>query len=324
MTDVNIALKLQKEASLLGDEYRPKTMLDFGSGPGTAVVAGRGWESIQSAVLIEPSTSMWEIAQKLLLNADTNEPSDREYEEDIEIRWQTSLPRYLKGVHPIDFPKFDLITATFSMSELPSDAARTVAISLLWEMLAPQGVLIVVENGSTRGIEIVQKLRKTVLAGISCEQFYDDVLLEEHVEEAPKSYMPQVIAPCTHSRPCPLFEGDFPQGRYREGCHFSQITDRYVTIASSRGQGRGRRLKRMDYSYIAFRKVAAADSSVSRDSALGRLVRKPILGGEHVLLDVCQGHGGIERVPITKKKHKHLYRKARKATWGGLWREENL
>jgi len=222
------------------------------------------------------------------------------------------------------------------LSELPTDESRTVALLLLWEMVAPDGVLIIVENGNFRGMDIVQKARKDILSGRSCREFYDDIY-DEHGEKVEGDdcnvkYMPDILAPCTHNKSCPLNDGRFPEGRYRTGCHFMQVTDRYVTVASKTGQGKGKKYRKSNFSYIAFRKNIGdgEGADMEKPSSLGRLIRKPILGGEHVTLDLCQANGSLGRVIITKQKNRKpntkrmKYRAARKSTWGGLWPNEEI
>ena len=72
--------RLFREVRLLLPDYHPTSMLDFGSGPGTAIISAlSAWEHpIQDILAIEPSSSMTSVAQALL-------------NEETGIRWRRFL-----------------------------------------------------------------------------------------------------------------------------------------------------------------------------------------------------------------------------------------
>lgn len=124
---------------------------------------------------------------------------------------------------------FDLILCSYTLSELPSVPASLSAATLLWEKLAPNGVLVFVEPGTPDGFGTLRSVRSMLLeccpppevqarrkrhasmvvesltekegsntdeAELSCDgnDDGDDVWPEEC----------HVIAPCTHNGTCPM------------------------------------------------------------------------------------------------------------------------
>ena len=293
------------ETSQQLEEFYPESMLDFGSGPGTCVAAcADKWPRLSEAITIEPSRSMADICSRLL---------ERGPGSSLRVRRALSLPEYVGHVAKEDLPKFDVVTASYTFSELPSESARLVALSMLWEMVAHEGVLVLVESATSHGIDVVAQARRALVEdGLR----YDTVFgSSQEVEDAADAV--RVIAPCTHSLPCPMLHKKYPEGRFKTGCHFLQRTERLLTNPSSKGSGVGRRAQTERYSYLVLQKIA---NGVSAGSSSGRILRRPLLAKRQVILDLCQGDGRLERKTATKANSgSEVYRRARKASWGNVW-----
>ena len=125
----------------MGDEWKPKTVLDFGSGPGTALWAARErWgTTVAQYVAVEPSRSMTEAGHALLADF----PG---------MTWRRSLrdllPTNKKGepVRPDQTYQKDLVMAFQVLGELPTDSARRTAAAVLWDLTKVGGVLVVRYN----------------------------------------------------------------------------------------------------------------------------------------------------------------------------------
>ncbi|MGV9313754.1 small ribosomal subunit Rsm22 family protein [Streptomyces sp. NPDC003691] len=111
-----------------------------------------------------------------------------------------------------------------------------------------------------------------------------------------------VAAPCPHSGPCPIVPGS-------DWCHFSAR----VARSSLHRQVKGGSLA---YEDEKFSYVAATRFPVRPVGA--RITRKPQIRKGLVLLDLCTGHGGLDRVNVTKRQGP-LYKDARDAAWGDEW-----
>jgi ribosomal protein RSM22 (predicted rRNA methylase) len=170
----------------LGD-WTPNSMLDFGSGPGTAILSASAvWPALKrtrhskskliSRVLaIEPSSAMLDVAQSHLLHSYTN------------VQWRrflmapsnnnassTTPPSNNKKAKEEDKDEvFDLVVASYSMSEVVgagSESWETV-LKKLWQYTAPGGVIVIIEAGTPALFELVRQFR-TFLLG----QTIDDTL----------------------------------------------------------------------------------------------------------------------------------------------------
>lgn len=114
-----------------------------------------------------------------------------------------------------------------------------------------------------------------------------------------------LVAPCPHQLGCPLeVPGDW--------CHFAARLQRSATH---------RRVKGAELSYEdeKFSYVAAARPDVGTpDRPVGRVVRRPQLRKNLVVLDLCTDSGRAASLPVGKSKGE-TYRRARKASWGDRW-----
>jgi ribosomal protein RSM22 (predicted rRNA methylase) len=130
--------------------WQPASMLDFGSGTGSAIWAASDvWNvSPMSVVAVEPSRSMRQVAGHLLYDRPN-------------VLWRASLDE-VKRLHRNR--KFDLVVASHSLSELPTESDRVRATSQLWELVNPGGVLVLMERGNRWGFHVVKTMRDGLLA----------------------------------------------------------------------------------------------------------------------------------------------------------------
>ena len=158
----------EKVADLLPD-FAPKTLLDAGSGPGTAFFAAEDcWPTLKNATLIEASAPIRALGERLAAQAS-----------DIAPRWeQADLGRTFP-----DTEKADLVTLCYVLNELSPDQG-TKLVDALWTHCT--NVLILVEPGTPEGWKRLMRHR--------------DQLLENGGK---------VIAPCPHEKPCALIGTDW-------------------------------------------------------------------------------------------------------------------
>jgi ribosomal protein RSM22 (predicted rRNA methylase) len=118
----------------------------------------------------------------------------------------------------------------------------------------------------------------------------------------------QVVAPCPHQLDCPL-------ERPGDWCHFGARLQR----SSLHRQAKGAELSYEDekFSYVA----AARPDAGGPDLPSGRVVRRPRLRKNLVLLDLCSADGRATVRPVGKSKGE-MYRIARKTGWGDRWDDE--
>ncbi|KAL7543146.1 hypothetical protein ACHAXR_012442 [Thalassiosira sp. AJA248-18] len=117
---------------------------------------------------------------------------------------------------------FDLILCSYTLSELPNVPSSLTATALLWEKLAPDGVMVFVEPGTPDGFNILRSVRSMLLEvcpppelkerrrrAVMAEngQVDDKVSDELKLSLEDEDNWPEechVIAPCTHNGTCPM------------------------------------------------------------------------------------------------------------------------
>lgn len=297
-----------------------KTVLDFASGPGTGTLAAKeAFPQLSCATLIDPSKSMWEVANVFIQGKqDFSRPIEElvsemkaKKEKHFTLLWSPSIPEYLKGYKAGNFPQHDVVTCMFSLRELTDYSQRMVAMSYLWRFVKPGGILVVAERGDRLGSQMVLEARtfllerdpetgNTINAALGFNPFDGEPI--------------QVIAPCTHSKACPFVNNTAPVGRFNDKCIF--VTQTEYTIAKNRKGATPKTTGNAKYTYVVFQKFKNELPDYSR------ILRIPMKRNSHIHMDVCDSDGTIKREAITKKRAKKtpLYRIARKAVWGGMWR----
>ena len=127
------------------DGYAPSTLLDIGSGPGTALWAAlEVFPEIQAGILVERDRGFIALSQKIAKNL-----------QGIDLKWVNS-----------DFTAFspqgkaDLVIASYSLGEL-ADAELAGALSSLWQ--ATGQVLAILEPGTPVGFSRILKMRQFLI-----------------------------------------------------------------------------------------------------------------------------------------------------------------
>ena len=127
----------------LGD-WRPRTLLDLGSGPGTAVWAATELiDAIESAATVERDAGMLALAAELGAPV----PVERRQGDLADTRTAFSMA--------------GLVTAAYVLGELALDS-QTAVVSRAWA--ACSGVLLLVEPGTPAGAQRIQRARLQLIA----------------------------------------------------------------------------------------------------------------------------------------------------------------
>jgi len=163
-------------AAARAPSWQPKTMLDMGSGPGTALWAATVcWQSLRDLTAWEREPMLIALGRDLA-RASAN-PALRH------ARWvQRNLSAPIeRGI------AFDLVVLGHVLGEIPPEE-RDAVVTSAWRMA--RGMLLIVEPGTPGGFNVVRAARDRLLA--------DGAL---------------TIAPCAHNLPCPLNDDwcHFPQ-----------------------------------------------------------------------------------------------------------------
>lgn len=145
----------------------PRTMLDIGTGPGTALwAASEVLESITSARAVDVDPGMLELAAQLVEGG----PS-----------WMREQVDWQRGDAGAQYGTADLVVASYAFNELPR-APRETAVANAWN--AAGGWLVLVEPGTPEAFKHLLESRKQLIE------------LGAHI-----------IAPCPHDGACPMAGG---------------------------------------------------------------------------------------------------------------------
>jgi ribosomal protein RSM22 (predicted rRNA methylase) len=138
-TSAAARMAMRRVQELMGD-FRPRTQLDLGAGPGAAAwAAATVWPSIHGVVLRDRDERMTRLGEKLA--------------QGMGWAWQ---PHDLR----LSFGTADLVTATYVLGELDRGEARDIA-GRAWE--ATTGCLLIVEPGTPAGFALIRDLRDHLL-----------------------------------------------------------------------------------------------------------------------------------------------------------------
>jgi ribosomal protein RSM22 (predicted rRNA methylase) len=150
-------------------DFAPKTALDAGAGPGTALwAASDAWPDLADALLVEASAVFSGWGKRLAAEAALP---------------QTTWCIADVTAHVIDSVPRDLVSLVYLLNELAPEARHNV-LARLWELTAD--ILIIVEPGTPAGWQRILAARRQLIdAGA------------------------HVVAPCPHTFACPLQPPDW-------------------------------------------------------------------------------------------------------------------
>jgi ribosomal protein RSM22 (predicted rRNA methylase) len=162
------ALKQAKECS---PGWNPKTLLDAGAGPGTAMWAAASlWPDLEHITLLERDEAMINLGKRLC--AYSSVPSM------LEAEWIKIDIAETDEVFP-----HDLVVASYVLNEIPESRSQAF-IRKLWESTGD--TLVVIEPGTPEGFWRIKQAREQLAAAGA-----------------------KMIAPCPHDKSCPMPESDW-------------------------------------------------------------------------------------------------------------------
>ncbi|XP_013109862.2 methyltransferase-like protein 17, mitochondrial [Stomoxys calcitrans] len=253
-------------------DFKPQSFLDFGSGIGTGMwsVSSLWKDSIYEYYNVDSSRYMNDLSELILKEGNANQQ-------------MTLRNVFYRQFLPALETKYDLVLSSYSLFELSSAHNRHGAILNLWKKC--DGYLIIVEEGSRRGSELVNEARDLILS-------QEDHCLVGHV-----------FAPCPHDSICPRLSNTDD----RTPCNF-QITYTPTKLESSKHKDLTAR-----FSYVVLKKGLPTDST----RLWPRLVRPTLVRSKHSICRMCTSEGTLTEIIFTQSKHgRSAYRCARSSRWG--------
>ena len=150
-------------------EFAPETLLDVGSGPGTASWAGvLLWPGLRDIAMLDRNEALLSVAKRLC--AESPHAGLRE------ARSVTGDIAALTG-------QFDVVLAGYAIAEVP-EASLATAIDALWNVCA--GLLVIVEPGTPQGFARIHAARIRLL-----------------------ELGARIVAPCPGAYACPIVAPDW-------------------------------------------------------------------------------------------------------------------
>ncbi|KAJ2716910.1 37S ribosomal protein S22 [Coemansia spiralis] len=284
--------------------FAPQSMLDFGSGPGTALWAAQElWRgAVRRYTGIDVSEAMIQCAERLIGALPAQNTPER-----IEFL------RYLAPEQPN--ATADLVVAAFVLSELPSDASRQTTVETLWSYTAD--TLVLIDRGTPHASQMVSDAR-------------DHLLRLAAQEDSARPFEIHTVAPFTN-------DGPDPTNNTPAWLHFSQRSQR--ALFTMRVKQSKSNIEDVGYSYVVVRRGprpspqaaplrrgichSKTPEELARQAySWPRIIMPPMKRKGHVVTDVCTAAGQIERWTFTRSHSKQSYRDARKACWGDLFPHE--
>ncbi|OTB16992.1 hypothetical protein K445DRAFT_316513 [Daldinia sp. EC12] len=268
----------------------------------------------------------------------------------------TFLPRLPDYIHSVNNPdmldggdkpqqkkSFDIIIAPHLLLPLKQDFQRKALLDNLWEMLSPDGgVLIIMEKGHPRGFEAVADARSRLLNEFIVSPTSGPQRSEIETEARRVREKGMIIAPCTNHKECPMYLTPGLSSGRKDFCHFSQRYIRPPFFQKVLGASH-RNHADINFSFVAIQRGTLPDmkpTSVPQQGgdltarafkgyekaekepdalSLPRNILPPLKRRGHVTLDLCTPTGKIERWTVPKSFSKQAYHDARKTQWGDLW-----
>ncbi len=272
-------------------DFKPKSVLDFGAGLGSALWASfHTYEGlITKYAAVEPNRDMRRLGKFLTSSINT------------ETLWVESLTM-IPGAG-IERGKFDLIFISHVLQEIPTAKLRLMVLETLWNRLSSDGVLVIVEPGSPKGFRFITDIRKWII--------------EKGREDA------NIIGPCPHHNACPLAD------KASTWCHFSQLSYKYEKDVITKTQ-KEKHIFNEKFTYLAVKKgkipsvvyqsEQEAKSPEDKSFFWERIIRPVIAKHKHRIVDLCTKRGKFERRVIAKSHGAAGgYKSIKKFNWGDLW-----
>jgi ubiquinone/menaquinone biosynthesis C-methylase UbiE len=140
------------ELQRLAPEFVPKRTVDLGCGPGTAAAAIHDvWgEAAERYTGIDISQSMIDAAR--IMTRDKIR----------DVTFYTSNSEVVKRAATTG-ERYDLAVCSYTLSELPNDPSRRIAVQMLFELLEVGGYLVILEPGNPVGSHATRTARQFVL-----------------------------------------------------------------------------------------------------------------------------------------------------------------
>jgi ribosomal protein RSM22 (predicted rRNA methylase) len=253
------------EIRRLAPQVDIRSLLDLGAGPGTAVFAAAEiFPELQQATELEASDAWLKLGKQIAGESPHSVLREAGWiRQDLQSKFDAS--------------PHDLVVISYALGELAAEAGDSL-LDRAWSFA--KQFLLIIEPGTPRGFSVIHRARAAIISAGA-----------------------HILAPCPHSRACPM-------AGTCDWCHFAQRVERSSQHRKLKGAALGYEDEKFSY-------VIASRNSFPPVAA--RIVRHPQKHSGHVGLILC-GPQGLETRTITRSD-KQNYKTARQAQWGEAWGE---
>lgn len=280
--------------------FKPRSVLDFGSGMGTTIWAvNETWpKEVSEFMNVDLSKEQQNLCEYLLRGGrDFGEPLQGVFHK-----------QYLPSSNRV---RYDMVVVAYSLLELPNRESRAQTIENLWHKT--NDLMVIVERGNEGGFTAVNEARNFVL-DLSGYDVTKKVNLTSETRPITRleSKAAHVLAPCPHEFICP--RALMPTKKNLDICKFGvhymplEIGERRPPMMSEA------------FSYVVLRK-GAHPNQIGDDYQYRwpRVVEAPQRRGGHVRHMLCCSDGTITECVISKKnRDKESYKVAKERRWGEI------
>lgn len=292
---------VMKEIHDIDPSFKPKSVLDFGSGMGTTIWAVNDtWpDTVSEFMNVEISKEQQYLCEYLLRGG-------KEFGDPLPGVFHR---QYLPSSNKV---KYDLVVVAFSMLELPNSELRANTIENLWHKT--NDLLVVVERGNRGGFATINEARHFIL-DMSGHDVTKKINLTPESRPIQKQKIPEahVFAPCPHEFACPraMMTNKKNMDICRFKVHFEplDIGERKTGYLSE------------EFSYVVLRKRPHPSYLTNECSMrLPRIVEKRKHSKKKFTHKLCCPNGNLAETVITQKKYgKPAFELAKSCDWGDLF-----
>ncbi|MEO7909769.1 MAG: small ribosomal subunit Rsm22 family protein [Roseiflexaceae bacterium] len=265
--------------------WAPATMLDLGSGPGTALWAATAqWGSLRTLAAWEREPALIALGLNLARASQTSAVRTATWER-LDLRrlegatedgrratgGKAAGARAFEASESAPSQRFDLVVLGHVLNELDTESRQHV-VAAAWQRTS--GVLLIVEPGTSAAFDVVRAAREQVLGQGA-----------------------HTIAPCAHDQACPL---------QNDWCHFPQRLKRPEFQ---------RRAREASSEWEASKFAYAAMARFATDAPIwGRVIREPSSNKAYAEALISSADGVAHYRGL--KRHRDAFRQVKQLEWG--------
>ena len=277
------SLRVLNELKTLDPNFSPLSVLDFGSGLGSNIWASNElWsDSLKQYICVDSSNYMNNICKYMLSGGNVD----------------SYLPGiFIRNYLPVAFGStYDLVTASYSVSEMRLPKDRENMLRLLWKKT--NKYLVLIEQGNLHGHRMLMEARNFLTRG-KIGFGKSAKTMKSPIKDLGKS-----VAPCPHQKECPIVET----------AAVCKVTQKYNSPKFEPGSSN----QTTTFSYLILQKSISGDENSLQWPRVITLPKKR--GGNCADCMLCTPSGTAVNTQISKNRDgNHAYTLLRKARLGDL------